>query len=353
MSYIRLILGFFALSCVVSCTRLPCCYQVAGPDELVMDSYQLRQGKTAILEMMGQEVAPMPKDALEEYRDEIASGDVLNIALYHPTRKDLREAFEYINKTVGGFQVEEGIVYLPDIPPVEVQDLTVNEAQKVLRGAIQKHYQDAELFVGFKKRKRRKVELAGLVQASSIEVDGKMRLYELLGKAGIRPEANLFMSYVMRDGKTLPVDLYQLMIKGEMKHNLVMKGGDRIFIAPSNEAKVYVLGEVFAPKTLSVPYGTMPVTEAIVSAGGVRPSGDLCHIFVIRGDLACPKIYDITWEHVLCLPQKSLLLMPGDMVYVSKRPISRWNEFMSDILPTLSVINSVKDAKSVFLWKES
>ena len=94
------------------------------------------------------------------------------------------------------------------------------------------------------------------------------------------PEANLFMSYLMRDGKALPIDLYKLIIKGDMDQNIVMKGGDRIFIAPPNEAKVYVLGEVFSPKAVNVPYGSISMTEVIVSKDRRGPVGTARLVFV-------------------------------------------------------------------------
>ena len=49
--------------------------------------------------------------------------------------------------------------------------------------------------------------------------------------------ANLFMSYVIREGRPLPIDLYKLMNEGDMDQNIVMRGGDKIFIA--NDANDY------------------------------------------------------------------------------------------------------------------
>ena len=38
------------------------------------------------------------------------------------------------------------------------------------------------------------------------------------------------------------------------------------------------------------------------------------------------------------LPTSSMLLMPGDIVYVAATPITEWNRFIQQIFPTLTGI---------------
>ncbi|MGA8164612.1 MAG: SLBB domain-containing protein [Waddliaceae bacterium] len=345
---VHFILLTFFLFFLSSCTK-PCCdYNIVGPDEFVTDSYCIRQGKLAIKEMMGEYAGAISCDALEEYEDCIVEDDILNIALYHPTRKEIREAFEYINHSVGGFRVTEGRVDLPDIQSVEVMGLTLREAQEKLKMEIQKHYCDAEIFISYKDRLQRKVELAGSVKTPAIPVDGKIRLYEVLTKAGILPNANLFMSYVMREGYPLPLDLYKLINEGDMNQNIVMRGGDKIFIANPSDAVVMVMGEVNSPTAIEVPYGFITLPEALVRARGIPYTGNRRCIQVIRGDIECPKIYVISWEHIVNLPNRSMLLIPGDTVYVSEKPITKWNRFISQLLPTASCIREVHGTYNLF-----
>src|SRR5947209_6385354 len=88
---------------ISSCARPYCDYAVMGADEFVCDSYRIRQGKLAILEMEGYDLGDLPQDAMEEYLDMITEDDILNIVVYHPSRKDLMESFQFINNAVGGF----------------------------------------------------------------------------------------------------------------------------------------------------------------------------------------------------------------------------------------------------------
>jgi polysaccharide export outer membrane protein len=301
-----------------------------------MDSYMIRQGKNSILTLEGQEVGDLPDEAMEEYKDVIAEDDILNIAVYHPKRKDLMEAVQFINHTVGGFKVIDGYIDLPDIPPVEVAGLTLDEARIRLQEAFREQIQDVEVFVTYHDRLSRKVELAGMVAQPTIPVDGKIRLYEVIANAHIPPDANLFMSYVVRDGCPLPVDLYKLMNQGDMCQNIVMRGGDKVFIASPRDSAVMVMGEVFAPRAVPLPYGFMSLREAIVSAGGIPFTGNKNCIQVIRGNLNCPKIYVLSWEHIVHLPNDSLLLMPGDTIYISPKPITEWNRFIDQLFPSFN-----------------
>jgi polysaccharide export outer membrane protein len=317
-----------------ACSRRPCHdYDVFGADEFVIDSYKIKQGKLAILDMEGADVADFPCDMMDEYQDVIAEDDILNIAVYHPKRRDVMEAIDFINKTIG-FRVNEGKVSLPDIIPVHVAGLTLEEARQNIQQCYQDNIQDMEVFLTYRDRLSRKVELIGNVGLPVIPVDGKVRLYELLAMAKIPNNANLFKSYVLRDGQQLPLDLYKLINQGDMTQNIVMRGGDKIFIASPLDTSVMVMGEVGQPRAVHLPYGFISLREALVSAGGIPFTGNRDCIQVIRGNLQNPKIYVLSWNHIIHLPNDSLLLMPGDTIYVSEKPITQWNRFIEQLLPS-------------------
>jgi polysaccharide export outer membrane protein len=119
-------------------------------------------------------------------------------------------------------------------------------------------------------------------------------------------------------------------------------------MANPHDANVVVMGEVGHPHAVSVPYGFISLPEALVAAGGIPYTGDLSCIQIIRGDLLDPKIYVVSWNHVVNLPNSCMLLMPGDTVYVSEKPITMWNRFISQILPTTTVIEAGYGSYSLF-----
>ena len=210
------------------------------------------------------------------------------------------------------------------------------------------HIQDIEVFLNYRDRLSRKVELTGSVSTPVIPVDGKIRLYEVLAIAQVPNNANFFKSYVVRDGMQMPVDLYKLMNQGDMSQNIVMHGGDRIFIANPSDTTVVVMGEVGSPRAVNLPYGFMSLREALVSAGGIPFTGNRDCIQVIRGSLQNPKIYVLSWDHIIHLPNDSLLLMPGDTVYVSEKPITQWNRFIDQLLPSCLGVQTAYGTYRIF-----
>lgn len=328
-------------ACTSCCSRTWCEYDLYGADEFVIDSYQIRQGKAAILAMQGIPLEDLPEDAMCEYKDVIAEDDILNIVVYHPNRRDLMESFQFINGAVGGFKVHNGMVNLPDIPPVEVVGLSLEEAKMVLQDTLSQEIKDIEIFVTYRDRLSRKVEITGLTGLSAIPVDGKIRLYEVIAHCHISHEANLFMSYMLRKGIPQNIDFHKLITEGDMTQNVVMRGGDKIYIAKPFDASVMIMGEVNAPRAIPLPYGYMSLREALVFAGGIPFTGDKRCIQVIRGNLQCPKIYVLSWQHIIHLPNDSLLLMPGDTVYISPKPITEWNRFIEQLLPSCGGVQTV------------
>ena len=277
----------------------------------------------------------------------INEGDILKVVIYHPSRVDLIQSVEKISTTIG-FRVSEGSVRLPDLSAVCVAGLTLREAQDKIQRSYREQIHDIDVFIDYKDRILRKVELAGLVHTPSIPVDGRLRMFEALSIARVPTNANFFKSYVVRENSLLPVDLYKLIKEGDMSQNIVMRGGDKVYIADPSASTLMVLGEVGKERVVDVPDGFMTLRKAIAEAGGILASGDRSYIQVIRGNILHPKIYTLHWEHVVRLPSDSMLLIPGDIVYVAARPLSEWNRFVNDLLPTFIALDLVtKGIKSV------
>lgn len=342
------IVAFCLVLLEAACTNPP--YrgrEVLGADEFVMDSYRIREGKFSILQMEGREYQDFSSNLLEDYQDTINEGDVLQVAIYHPTRSDLSASVEKIGHLVG-YPVMQGKIQLPDLEPVEVEGLTLSEARAFLQEKYREQIRDIDVFLAYKERIEKKVELAGLVQVPSIPVDGRLRLFEALSIAKVPTNANLFKSYVVREGELLPVDLYKLLKEGDMEQNIVMHGGDKVYIADPSASTLMVLGEVGKERVVDVPDGFMTLRKALAEAGGIANTGDKSYIQIIRGNILHPKIYTLHWEHVIRLPNDSMLLIPGDIVYVAATPITEWNRFVNQLIPTFIALDLVtKGIKSI------
>lgn len=265
---------------------------------------------------------------MDEYSDAIMEGDVLKIVIYHSKRHDYIQLVDFFNSKIG-FIVTNGAIQLPQMPPCEVAGLTLVEAKTKIEMACSEEIDGIEIFISFRSRSERMVEIIGSENASAIAVDGKMRLYEVLALAKIPPHVNLYKSYVERDGQQLPVNLYKLIQEGDMNENIVMEGKDKIYLADSSQSTVMMMGELGNPRLVDVPKGCISIFEALSIAGGISFTGNKDCIQVIRGSWDPPKIYVLSWKTLRYVPNKNLLLIPGDVVYVSAKPITDWNRFIS------------------------
>lgn len=327
-SSLFLVIGLLLSLCSCGNPRISKKHEMFGPEEFVCESQMISGGGHAtIKDMQGRLIAPLPEDALEEYEDVIAEDDVLEIVIYHPSRQDLVDSVQSINEQTKGFRVINGEVCLPCISSIPVAGLTLSEARQLLKDRFQEYIKDVDVFITYKHRYVNKVELAGLVKISHFPINGRVRLYEILAEAKLPPYANLYASYILRDGCQLNVDFYKLLNEGDMTQNIVMKPGDKIFIGSPEDKVVMVSGEIGFTRTIPVPYGAISLREALVLARGIPFTGDRNHIYVIRGGIENPRIYALSWDFMIHQPNEDSLLIPGDLVYVASTAITQWQRF--------------------------
>ena len=125
-----------------------------------------------------------------------------------------------------------------------------------------------------------------------------------------------------------------------MRQNIYLQSNDKIFIAKEDEAKIIVFGEVNNPGLINLPKGYMSIKEAIAKSSGIAFTGDQAHILVIRTSAKDPKIYELSFKDLLNLPTRALLLMDEDILYVSAKPITDWNRFINQVLPTIAMYDT-------------
>ncbi len=312
-----------------------------------MDSYKIKQGKFSILEMEGEYVSHLPPGLLEEYTDVIDNDDVISVTMQHPTRKDLCAT---VNAISSSLRVTDGQIFLPQLGLVEVKGLTLEQAKNKIRELFSEEVKGTDIFLEYRSRERSRVELIGEVGTKQLPVNGRVRLFEILSLANIAPSANLFKSYVLRDDVILPVDLTKLIFAGDMSQNIVMRPRDKIFIASAAMANVMIMGEVGIATVIPVPTGSISIRQALATAGGIPFTGNRQCIQIIRGNALNPKIYRLSWNHITFLPNDALLLMPGDTIYITETPITKWNRFINQLLPSSMLIDFGVKCKGVCGW---
>jgi polysaccharide export outer membrane protein len=105
-------------------------------------------------------------------------------------------------------------------------------------------------------------------------------------------------------------------------------------------ARVFVAGEVVNPGELDTAGAPLTLLQAVAKAGGLRPTGDQSHVFILRhgqGDRAIVLATDYHGVATGKAPEADITLAPFDVVYVPKNGISRiylwFNQHFQQFVP--------------------
>ena len=137
--------------------------------------------------------------------------------------------------------------------------------------------------------------------------------------------ASLSESYLLRDGRRVPVDFTALINRNDPSQDIFIRPGDVIHIASglTQSREVYLLGAVNEQKTVAYRDG-MTLVELIAGAsdrgGGTLDSARLSKIVIVRGALKDPETIEVDLGAILTGRSADVYLRPGDLVVVPEKP---------------------------------
>jgi polysaccharide export outer membrane protein len=240
----------------------------------------------------------------------------------------------------------DGKLYFYFLPGVDVWGLTLAQAKARLEGELSKYVNDAHVSLTLNSVGSKFVWLLGRLNRPGVyPLQGSMSLLEALTVAGgtaVAPSSastqdigDLKHSFVMRDGRVLPVDFVKLIKDGDMSQNIYLRPDDFVYIPSSLSQQIYVLGAVGRPQ--SVPYSDgMTVVDAIASAGGTILDAYTSHVGIARGSLTQPELIVVNFKAVATGKTADVPLEPGDIVYVPLTPYHVLSDYADLIVRTFA-----------------
>jgi len=168
-------------------------------------------------------------------------------------------------------------------------------------------------------------------------VDGNTRLLEAIGLAkGVLPEGSLDRAYVIRDQSLLPINLADILLRGDTSRNVYMRDGDLVYVPSAADQKVYVLGEVNRPGAVPMTDGRLSLAQAIAEVGGVLPvEARKRAIKLVRGSWQEPTVYTLSYDAILEDGDK-IQLRAGDRIVVAPTGLTQLSRYLQQILPLLT-----------------
>jgi len=304
-----------------------------------------------------------PKDVTPEVkglfgkaaRYTIGSGDVIGVIVYdHPEL--LPNAGAVITQSVDptgvqvapGFIVDaDGEIAFPYIGRVRVAGMSEGDAADLIGKLLMSNIRTPQVSVRIQSFRSRRAYVEGEVRTpgSQIFTDVPMTLTEAINRAGgMTSAANMSAITLIRQGRSVAIDMVRLREAGYDANSIPLKNGDIVRVASREDSKVFVMGEIAAPLALPVrANGRLSLGEALGEAGGpLNATSNPGQIYVIRqGAAGTPAIFHLNARNPATLALASQFrLQPQDVVYVDPAPLVKWNRVISLILPSAQVVNN-------------
>ncbi|MDD3814916.1 MAG: polysaccharide export protein [Desulfocapsaceae bacterium] len=180
-----------------------------------------------------------------------------------------------------------GIISLPLLGNVDVRNLTAAEAETKIEAELKvKYLQDPHVSIYIKEHVSKQITLVGsFKKPGTYDYVSKRKLLDVIAIAEGLSEKAGSAAYITRfDEKTKKnvnyfIDLDELVRRGNMEQNIVVMGGDVVFIPETGQC--FVDGAVRKPGTYPLRNG-MTITEVITLAGGLAGYADSDKIKLIR-----------------------------------------------------------------------
>lgn len=200
----------------------------------------------------------------------------------------------------------------------------------------------------------RRVSILGAVRKPGIiQLRSETTLFEAISQVGgLSDDADLRQSMVLRDGEVQAVSLERLFKQGDIRHNIYLQPNDSVFVASTRFNKIYVIGEVDRPGTVTWE-GTLNLMEAIAAVGGFRADARVSSVLVVTGGIVEPTLKIVDAAGIIYRGEldRNIALGRGDIIYVPATELAtaeRYFEFALKVMqPILAVESGIVLGKTV------
>ena len=282
-----------------------------------------------------------------EYR--VGPGDILTVIVFDHPELTIPTGTGSASANAGFTVQSDGAFFYPFIGSVEARGKTTD----VIRADIAKRLAE------FLPAPQVEVRVAGF-NSQSVVVTGEVEspnrqaltttpltLIEAVNAAGgLTDEANGQLVTVQRGGSTYRVDLDGFLNGGLAQNNPILRNGDIVNIARREAEEAYLLGEVRTPQVVNLSRDTVTLTQAVARQGGLSEvRADARGIFVFRNRARGMTVFqlDVTSPSGLVIGTE-FELEPDDVIYIVRSPLTRWNDTISRILPSVTAVTTVDGA---------
>lgn len=287
----------------------------------------------------------------ETYR--IQPGDTLLVTVWDHPELTTPAGSQQQAVTNGRLVQPDGSFFYPYAGKINVTGMSIEQLRSTLVNRLSKYLRDPQLdvnVVGYGSRVSVQGAFADTTPQEITTVP--LTLAQAVGKARIDPEQADLSGFVLtRDQRNYPIDLDALNRDGKVAPTIYLKPGDQLFLPFNDRKQVYVIGEVMRPQAITFKTTDLSLTQALGRSGGLNPvTSKGSAVYVIRGieDLqnAQTTVYQLNAKSPAAFALGSRFpLRAGDVVWVGPAGVTRWNRFLTQLLPLSGLINNAAAAQ--------
>lgn len=297
---------------------------------------------------------PVIPPALLDYHPQayhIGPGDTLYITVWDHPELTSPAGSQQEGSANGRLVRSDGTLYYPYIGQMKVEGMTIEQARAAIASKLAHWIKNPMVDVSVATYASQHVVVEGaLVKSGTQSLTGvPVTLGEAIANAGVdNGNANLSDVILTRGDQTYHLDMSGYAGKGGPAGSIYLQGGDRVLVPYNDRQKVYVMGEVTRPQALRFKTGDITLTQALGDAGGLNEVTSKGMIYVVRGAFAKggqqvqrPTVYQLDLKSPAAFAlADGFDVKPGDVVFASAAGVTRWNRFLSQLLPLTSALSA-------------
>ena len=301
--------------------------------------------------------AQVPQELLdytpENYR--IGANDALFITVWDHPELTIPGGQQQPSSANARVVRDDGTLFYPFIGNVHVAGKTLEELREIIATRLARYIEQPQVDVNVLEYNSQKIYFSGAFEnAGVIRVNAqRLTLLQAIGQATIdTARADLSNLVLIRDGRTYQLDYDRLTSSPSRIGEVYLKPGDKVHMGLNDARQVFVMGETLRPGALAYRTSRMTLNEVLGRVGGITPvtaSGK--EVYVIRGVDNLEQEKATVFQLNAQSPSAMILasrfeMQPKDVVFIGAAGIVRWNRFISQLIPSATLLNISVETES-------